>query len=296
MPGVQRVFMHCRDLCGAGFKRSETYWVMMKKIATIALILTCAGFLYAHVSFSAPEAADDYRTIANTAFTTGEKLTFDINYGFVTAGEAIMSINGYKYLNGRKTFEINTYASSTETFDKVFKVRDKYSTFLDVEGIFPHRFEQRVREGKYSKDYQAFFDHEEKTAAASDGKKHKIPQYVHDILSAFYYVRTIDLSKYRKGQKIQLQNFYNGKVHPLDVLVLGRQKIEVDAGKFDCIVLEPLVVEGGLFKNEGSIKIWMTNDANKIPVKMSTEVVVGNIDVVLTKYEGVKNPLKAKLD
>jgi hypothetical protein len=269
----------------------------MKRIGILAILLVLTGMISTHVIALVPaETQDELRTQPNTAFTNGEKLTFDINYGFVTAGEAIMSVNGYKYLNGRKAYEINTYASSTETFDKVFKVRDKYSTFLDVVGIYPHRFEQRVREGKYSKDYHAFFDHEEKKAEASDGNKYSIPRYVHDILSAFYYVRTIDLTKYRKGQKIQLQNFYNGKVHPLDVLVLGRQKIEVDAGKFDCIVLEPLVVEGGLFKNEGSIKVWLTNDENKIPVKMSTKVVVGNIDVVLTKYEGVKNPLKAKLD
>lgn len=267
----------------------------MKRIGIGALLLVFAGMIYARIVVPEP-SGDDLRSQPNTAFTTGEKLTFDINYGFVTAGEAVMSVGGYKYLNGRKTFEINTYATSTETFDKIFKVRDKYSTFLDVAGIFPHRFEQRVREGKFSKDYQASFDHEEKQAETSDGKKYKIPQYVHDILSAFYYVRTIDLTKYRKGQKIQLQNFYNGKVHPLDVLVLGRQKIEVDAGTFDCIVLEPLVVEGGLFKNEGSIKVWLTNDANKMPVKMSTKVLVGNIDVALTKYEGVRNPLKAKLD
>jgi hypothetical protein len=269
----------------------------MTRIGILATLLIFAGTITAHVSTADPaEKQADLRTQTNTAFTTGEKLTFDINYGFVTAGQAVMAVGGYKYLNGRKTYEINTYASSTETFDKVFKVRDKYSTFLDVAGIFPHRFEQRVREGKYSKDYQAFFDHEEKKAEASDGKKYSIPPYVHDILSAFYYVRTIDLTKYKKGQKIQLQNFYNGKVHPLDVLVLGRQKIEVDAGKFDCIVLEPLVVEGGLFKNEGSIKVWLSNDENKIPIKMSTKVVVGNIDVILTKYEGVKNPLKSKLD
>lgn len=239
------------------------------------------------------DASSDFRKITNTAFQVGERLTFEINYGFITAGQAVMTIPGYKYINGRKAYEINTYAVSTESFDKIFKVRDKYSTFVDVEGIFPHRFEQHVREGKYSRDYEAFFDQEELKAEAGD-KKYTIPQYVNDILSAFYYIRTIDLAKYRKGQKVQLQNFYDGKVHPLDVMILGRQKIEVEAGTFDCIVVEPLVVEGGLFKNEGSIKVWLTNDANKIPVKMQSKVVVGNIDVVLIKYEGLRNPATAR--
>jgi hypothetical protein len=236
------------------------------------------------------------RSLPNSAFDVGERLVFDINYGFVTAGQAVMVIPGYKYVGGRKVYEINTYAVSTPTFDNVFKVRDKYSTFLDVQGIFPHRFEQHVHEGSFNKDYDAFFDQDDLTAESNDGTKCKIPKYVNDILSAFYYVRTLDLTQYHKGDKISLQNFYDGKIHPLDVMILGRQRIEVEAGTFDCIVVEPMVVEGGLFKNEGSIKLWLTNDANKMPVKVSTKVVVGSIDVSLTKYQGLKNPVTAKVN
>jgi hypothetical protein len=236
------------------------------------------------------------RNLPNSAFDVGERLVFDINYGFVTAGQAVMVIPGFKYVGGRKSYEIDTYAKSTDAFDNIFKVRDKYSSFVDVEGIFPHRFEQHVREGKYSRDYEAFFDQDELTAETDDGTKYKIPQFVHDILSAFYYVRTLDLTQYHKGDKISLQNFYDGKIHPLDVMVLGRQRIEVEAGTFDCIVVEPMVVEGGLFKNEGSIQVWLTNDANKMPVKVSTKVIVGSIDITLTKYQGLKNPVTAKID
>ena len=240
-------------------------------------------------------AKESTRSIPNDAFNVGERLVFDINYGFVTAGQAVMVIPGYKYVSGRKVYEINTYAASSPAFDNVFKVRDKYSTFLDVDGIFPHRFEQHVHEGHYNKDYDAFFDQDELTAESNDGTKSKIPKYVNDILSAFYYIRTLDLTKFHKGDKISLENFYEGKTHPLDVLILGRQRVEVEAGTFDCIVVEPMVVEGGLFKNEGSIKLWLTNDANKMPVKVSTKVVIGTIDVTLTKYQGLKNPVTSKV-
>jgi hypothetical protein len=235
------------------------------------------------------------RTQSNNAFTVGERLTFDINYGFINAGQAVMTIPDYKYVNGRQTYEVNTYAVSTETMDNVFKVRDKYATFLDVDGIYPHRFEQHVREGKYSKDYEAFFDQEEGTAETDDGKTYKIPRFVNDILSAFYYVRTLDLKHYHKGDKITLQNFYDGKVHPLDVMVLGRQEVEVGAGKFRCVVVEPLVVAGGLFKNEGSIQVWLSDDENKIPVKMESKVLIGSISVELTGFTGLKNVATAKL-
>ena len=235
------------------------------------------------------------RHLNNSAFTVGERLTFDISYGFITAGHAVMSIPGYKYINGRKSYETRVEASSTDAFDWVFKVRDRYETFMDVDGIFPWRFEQHVREGSYSHDYTAFFDPEDQTAEASNGETYQIPPYVHDIVSAFYYIRTLDLTRSHRGDVIRLQNFFDGKTHPLDVRILGHQQVETDAGTFECAVIEPMVVQGGLFKNEGSIKIWMTDDDNHMPVKMSSKILIGEIEAKLVKYDGVRSPLTAKV-
>jgi hypothetical protein len=241
-----------------------------------------------------PAAGFILRQLPNNAFTVGEKLTFDISYGFITAGKAVMSIPAYRYVNGRKTYDTRVEAASSSTFDWMFKVRDRYQTYMDVDGIFPWRFEQHIREGSYSRDYDAYFDPEEQTAEASDGQKHKTPQYVHDIVSAFYYVRTLDISHAKRGDVIKLQNFFDGKTHPLDIRVLGHQEIETDAGRFQCCVIEPMVVEGGLFKNEGSIRIWLTDDDNHMPVKMASKVLVGEIEAKLVKYEGVRSRLTAK--
>src|ERR1022692_1920724 len=129
---------------------------------------------YSHGLSSAPVPKTLLRHLNNDAFTVGERLTFDISYGFITAGHAVMSIPGYKYVNGRKTYETRVEASSTDAFDWVFKVRDRYETFMDVDGIFPWRFEQHVREGSYSHDYTAFFDPEDQTAESSDGQTYQI--------------------------------------------------------------------------------------------------------------------------
>ncbi len=262
-----------------------------------AIVLGCLMFSGAPVIKPAPTPSDaDLRHLDNHAFTVGERLTFDISYGFITAGQAVMSIPGYKYVNGRKTFETRVEAASSSSFDWVFRVRDRYETFMDIDGIFPWRFEQHVREGNYSRDYDAFFDPVEKTAEGSDGKKYSTPQYVHDIVSAFYYVRTLDLTHSHKGDVIRLQNFFDGQTHPLDVRILGHQQVETDAGTFECSVIEPMVVEGGLFKSEGSIKIWLTDDNNHIPVKMSSKIIIGEIDAKLVKYEGVRSALTAKIE
>jgi hypothetical protein len=118
---------------------------------------------------------------------------------------------------------------------------------------------------------------------------------VHDAVSAFYFVRTIDYSKSRIGEKIYLQNFYKDSTYSLAVKFLGRQRIDVDAGTFNCIIVEPLMKEGGLFKSEGRIVIWLTDDDRKIPVKVSTKVVVGSIDAELREYTGINGPIAAKV-
>ena len=118
------------------------------------------------------------RQMSNDAFTVGEKLTFDISWGVITGGQATMSIPDYRYVNGRKTFETRVEAASSSSFDWIFKVRDRYETFMDVDGMFPWRFEQHVREGSYSKDYNAFFDPETKTYTERRRAEGKTPREI----------------------------------------------------------------------------------------------------------------------
>lgn len=234
------------------------------------------------------------RYMPNTAFGYGEKLTFNVGYKFITAGQAVMEI-GEKpaTISGRPCYDVKFNVRTTNSFDKVFKVRDRYQTYLDVDGIFPWRFEQQVREGDYSRDFAANIDQRSNIAKTTEGS-FKVQPFVHDILSAFYYTRAIDVRSMKKGQSFSLKNFYGKKTYDLRVKVLGRERVTVDAGTFDCVVVEPMVAEGGLFKSEGRILVYMTDDDRKIPVKVSAKVVIGSIDGTLTKYEGIRGPLAAK--
>lgn len=259
----------------------------MKSKLFLIIILLLQTTLLASLS------GDEFRKLPNKAFKEGEKLTFDVKYGFVTAGIATMQIPKIKRISGRDAYHITFEVNSVPSFDIFYKVRDRYETYIDVEGLFPWRFEQHIREGKYSRDFSAFFDQRKGKAKTTEGE-YDIPKYVHDIVSAFYFARTLDYSNLKKGDKIHLQNFYKDKVYDLDVVYHGKETIEVTAGKFDCIIVEPLVQEGGLFKSEGNIVIWLTDDDIKMPVRVKTKVVVGAIDADLTYYEGLAGPLKAK--
>ncbi|MDD8018612.1 MAG: DUF3108 domain-containing protein [Bacteroidota bacterium] len=234
------------------------------------------------------------KTENQKAFGVGERLVFDVNYGFITAGEAVMSIPQLDTVLETTTYKVQFTVRSTPTFDLFFEVRDRYETYLDTATIVPWRFEQHIKEGKYKRDYSAIFDQKNHMARTDEGD-FQIPALVHDIMSAFYYARTIDYTGFRPGQRVNLQNFFKGKVNPLDVKFLGRQKISVDAGTFNCIIVEPMVKEGGLFKSDGRILIWLSDDERKIPVKVSTKVLIGSIDAELREYSGIAGELKSKV-
>ncbi len=273
---------------------------MIKKNAAVLLVFfACINFLLAGDS----TVTKDFRKISQKAFKPGEKLTFEISYGFVNAGEAVMEIDkNYQTINGRKCYDIRFYVNSSSSFEWVYKVRDFYRTYVDAEGLFPWRFEQHIKEGNYQRDFEAIFDQQNLKAKTYTGDKDPkkfegefdIPEYTQDAMSAFYYARTFDYSKMKEGDKISLQNFYKDKTYPLDVRYLGKETIEVPAGEFRCIKVEPLVQEGGLFKSEGSIVVWMTDDERRMPVKVKTKVIIGSIDADLSEYSGLAGPLKSK--
>lgn len=262
-------------------------------VASMTLIALSGSISHDAAIVNANSAA--LRTMPNKAFDLGEKLTFAVRYKFVTAGYATMSVAPEKTtISGRPCYDIQFKVRTTNSFDKIFQVRDIYRTWVDVDGLFPWKFQQQVREGDYRKDFSANIDQKANVARTTDGT-FKVPEFVQDVLSAFYYTRAYDMSKLKPGQSFTLHNFYGKKTHNLRVRLLGRETVEVDAGTFRCLKVEPLVKEGGLFKNEGSIILWLTDDDVKLPVKVSTSVVIGSIDSELVKYEGVSGPVKAKV-
>jgi hypothetical protein len=239
--------------------------------------------------------ADTLRKLVNTAFGAGEYLKFDIHYGFVSAGEAIMRISDTVYHSGRKCLKIDFTVNSKPFFDMVYKVRDRYHTILDADGLFPWRFEQHIREGGYTRDFTAEFDQLQHVARTSEGE-YRVPPYVHDIMSAFYFARTIDYTNFTVGQKVHLQNFYKDSTYELDVRFKGRQEIEVEAGTFKCIVVEPLAREGGLFKSDGRVYVWLTDDERRMPVRVSSKIAIGSVDSDLKEFRGLIGPVRAKIN
>ncbi len=254
------------------------------------------GYFFASLvaMVSAFPVAEAQRANGDHAFGVGERLVFDVGYGFIVAGEATMSVAQYDTVDTNVCYKVTFDVNSTPTFSWIYTVRDHYETYLDTGGVFPWRFEQHIREGGYRRDFSARFDQERHVARTTEGE-FSIPPFVHDIVSGFYFCRTLDYVGMRAGDKVHLENFYKNKTYPLDVKFVGRQTITVDAGTFQCVIIEPLVKEGGLFKSEGRTLIWLSDDALKIPVKVSTKIVIGSIDAELREYSGLNGTPTARI-
>jgi len=224
------------------------------------------------------------RVVINNAFDIGEKLVFIIRYGLVVAGTATMEIPTIRILNNRECFHILTLTKSNKFFSTFFKVEDKVESFMDKNGLFSWRHEKHLREGKYRADQFVDLDHVQRLAITNKKDSLRIPPCVQDILTSFYYVRTLPMEI---GSSLFIDNYADRKLYPLEVKIHGKERIKVKAGTFDCLIVEPLLRSDAIFKQRGRLKIWMTDDARKIPVQMKSEIMIGAITAELERMEGV---------
>lgn len=253
------------------------------------------GLVFCILLSSGSISAQHDRKVENKAFGFGERLDYNVGYAFVTAGTGYFQIMPMvAKVNDRKCYDVKFRVISLENLKWIYKVDDAYRTVIDVESLLPYQFQQRIREGNYKKDASVKFDHYNKKAYEG-GKTYNVPQNVFDIVSAFYNVRAMDLATMRNGAIFYMQNYFEGKVHKLGVKIHKRETVKVPAGTFKTIKIEPLVVDGGLFKSEGNIFIWLTDDENKMPVKVSTKILIGDVFAELTKYSGLRNQATARI-
>jgi hypothetical protein len=230
-----------------------------------------------------PDGARGPRPPSHVAFAPGERLVFSIQYGLISAGEAVLEIEPQvKIRQERPTWHIVSQAASNAAFSKVFRVRDRVESFMDTLELHSVRFEKHLREGDYKKDLLIVFDHARGKAILDHNRECDVEPHVQDVLSSMYYVRTLDLEP---GRSVYVPNHDNGKNYPLEVRVEGRERVTVDAGTFDCLVLEPVLMGEAVFKQNGRLKVYVTDDDMHMPVLLKSKVFVGAIAGVLTRFE-----------
>jgi hypothetical protein len=226
-----------------------------------------------------------YREVLNDAFGPGEYLRFSVGYGFVNAGDATLEVRDTNTYNGHLCYQIYSETTSNSFFDGFYRVRDTIVSQIDVDGIFSHYFHKALHEGAYHSVREIIFQHDLQRAitrrGADDIDTVEIGSFAQDVLSAMYYVRTQQLEV---GKVLKVNSVERHDSQELAVRVLKKETVEVPAGVFDCIVVEPLLTDAGIFKQEGEVKVWLTDDRLKMPVLMKSKVLVGSIHAELEEF------------
>ena len=222
----------------------------------------------------------------------GEKLTFSLSWGFVTAGYATLEV---KPIKDGKT-EFLTFATGNKTINKIDPVADTIYTRVRNKGLMTEVFRKRLHEGKFHNTSVIRFDRKGEKAWLSDTvftdmRTRKVKRSAdtavaiqgteHSIMSAFYLVRTMPLTV---GDTSRF-SAVSGKRYELKGGVHGKESLKTDIGTFNTVKVEPMLDGDGIFNSKGRIFIWFTDDEHRIPVLMQCEIALGSIKAKLQKLE-----------
>ncbi|NNC95441.1 MAG: DUF3108 domain-containing protein [Chitinophagales bacterium] len=242
----------------------------------------------------------------NYVFKSGEELKFKVYYNWkavwIGAGEVEFDLRE-AYLNGKKYLYSKATGKTMRKYDLFFKVRDSYETYMDPYSLKPRKFIRDVNEGGYEifNNYEFNWD---KNQIISESEDYKTPygtdtfdlkDCTHDVLSSIYYLRTLNLDASSVGDTIPLRVFIDNKFHDLHIRYLGKEIVKTNLGKFRCIKVSPVLIKGRIFDENESMLVYVTDDANRLPILIETPISVGSVKAILTDYDGVRNPLTAKL-
>lgn len=236
----------------------------------------------------------------NTSFNGGEKISYTIYYNviglYVNAGSAEFTTAASSW-NGSDAYTFTATGKSNSKYDWIFKVRDKYESIVDAESLLPYQFIRNINEGKFHQTESLVFNQKAKTLTTSTAPgTFKTADCTYDVISAIYAARNINYANCQINDKIYLNFFLDKELFPSYFKFLGRDEITTRYGKFKVIKIAPLLVKGTVFNGGEKMIVWVTDDANHIPVRIETPIVVGSIKVDMVGYQNLRHPLTALIN
>jgi hypothetical protein len=252
------------------------------------------------ILISASLAGQDMKEIRNPTFRTGESLKYRVFYdswftSWLTAGYGMLTVSeSSQKFHDQDVVQILITGKSTGMFNLFYKVDDRFESFFDTTAFVPWKFIRRTKEGKYVFDDDVIFEQYDHIAK-SRRKEKAIPENIQDIVSAFYYMRTINFDSAKVNDEYYLNFYLDDSVYTSRIIFLGRENVETVLGKFRCLKFKPQVASGGIFQEPYPMVLWVTDDRNKIPVLGKSAVFVGSVTIELIEYGGLMYPVEAFL-
>jgi len=248
----------------------------MHKNKILIFLVVLPGFVYAQNSFP---------------FEVGERCTYRIHYGPITAGYGHLTVKGLVNHLDKRCYFFDGFGETNTFFDYIFEVNDSYISYSNYKTLTPVHFIRDVNEGGYviKQDYRF---NSLKNEVLTEDSVYKIPEKSQDMISAFYYARNLlNRQNVQKDSILRINIFMDEENYPMQIKYLKNEIVKTKWGKINCMVFAPQLQKGRIFKDEEEMKIWISDDDNKLMIKVETKIIVGSIKAQLSSFEGLKTPL-----
>lgn len=255
----------------------------MKRIIILLLLFTIFGF----------------GTQKERAYDVGEWYKFRVHYGLLNAGYATLEVQE-AVKNNKKVYHCIGQGHTTGMSRFFFKVDDVYESYIDKETGNPLQYVRKINEGGYTKNQEGFFNQSTNKVLVKDYKNktentYIISNNVQDIISTFYYLRNHpNIDKLKVGESIAVDMFFDNETTKFKLKFVGTEDVDTKFGVVPTMVFKPLVQSGRIFKEQESVTVWISDDDNKIPVRIQASLMVGSIKADLEGFKGLKYTFKVK--
>jgi len=233
-----------------------------------------------------------------TNIADGESLTLRIHYGFLNAGTANLTAKKTNY-KGVPHLYVKGTGQTTGAVRAFFKVEDLYESYINIATELPSFYVRNVKEGSYTQHFHTVFNHDNNTLVLTDKEKPasgskviKSVKGVQDMLSCFYFLRSKSTAELKTGTVINMNVWIDDEMFPFQLKVIGTENLKTKFGTINCLKIIPSVKSGRVFKAKEGVTMWVSNDANHIPLMLKAELAVGSLKASLDGYKNVKYPLK----
>lgn len=270
------------------------------------------GIIFLIMILAAATGSSQVKTPENAlAYKPGEELVLIVSYRAklwpnTDMGDVTMSVSEDR-INSIPSLRIDAYAKVFGAFRWFYKLDDRYSSWICAETHKPLKSTADLREGNYRFSSTFNYDWNSNTSfnrwrrhtwANDKTKVVDLKDGAMDAMSAFYTLRSEDMSGFKEGESRIITLLLEDTVRHIEYKYLGREVMDVPklgkvrTLKFSC---QLATSQGESFEDGSEFYLWVTDDPNKVPVYMESPIRVGSIRVRLDSYKGLKDPVNSVL-
>ncbi|MDA8644666.1 DUF3108 domain-containing protein [Flavobacteriaceae bacterium] len=261
---------------------------MIKHVVLSLILTTQLGFGQALLESVLPQV---------DSFQEGEWFQLRLHYGPINASYATFSLER-DTLEGKPVFHAKGFGETTGFARLFFKVEDYYESYFDEKTIQPYKFIRNINEGGYTKNVEIDFDQKNGTATVNDKKKAQINKFpttegVQDLISCFYFLRNFyPKDEIEINESFDINMFFDNENYVFKLKYLGKETVNSKFGKIECMKFRPLVQSGRVFEEQESVTLWVSDDDNRLPIRLQADILVGSIKADLENFKNLKHPFK----